>query len=334
MGVAAVAGGSAAAHSARKVAPPPVKLASTAMAPHRPTTVLIHGLDSSKETWSGVLADLATAGYPAVALDLRGHGESPLGDIDTFGPDTLAADVRHAIEEMGIQRAVVVGHSMGGRIAMRLAADELHAERPLLAACVIEDMDTRVRAAAPELTPELSTALGEWHEESGRRWPSWAAVREALLPWYGDAKRVEGWRGKRVRPLPGGSWWSDVNPAAMRLARSTVLDSEDAHKAWAALAEAAQSESARRFALHLWVADTLTTGRGTVCALEGEGSIAQMAERLPAASVRHFKGAGHSIHNTNREEFVEALREVVDKAALNTYPGPACYDASRDRYYY
>lgn len=60
----------------------------------------------------------------------------------------------------------------------------------------------------------------------------------------------------------------------------------------------------------------------------GEGSIAEMAARLPAAKVRHFSGAGHSIHNTNREEFVAALITVVDTAALETYP--ACYKAADD----
>ena len=77
---------------------PSVTLASSIKTPHFPTTVLLHGLDSSKETWSGVLADLAAQGYPAMALDLRGHGESPLGDPAAFGPETLARDVIAAIK--------------------------------------------------------------------------------------------------------------------------------------------------------------------------------------------------------------------------------------------
>jgi pimeloyl-ACP methyl ester carboxylesterase len=58
----------------------PVPLASTLVQPALPTTVLVHGLDSCKETWSKTLAALAAAGLPALAVDLRGHGESPLGD--------------------------------------------------------------------------------------------------------------------------------------------------------------------------------------------------------------------------------------------------------------
>lgn len=69
-------------------APPPprqpqsrrtVHLASSVWTPGIPTTVLIHGLDSSRETWRGTLGFCQANGLPAVALDLRGHGESPLG---------------------------------------------------------------------------------------------------------------------------------------------------------------------------------------------------------------------------------------------------------------
>ena len=107
-----------------------IPLATSLSSPARPTTVLVHGLDSSKETWSGVLADLATRGYPAIAVDLRGHGESPLGAPDEFGPRALSRDVLSAVAAAGVPRPyVLVGHSMGGRIAMRAAADDAEAVR-------------------------------------------------------------------------------------------------------------------------------------------------------------------------------------------------------------
>mmetsp|Transcript_66535 Transcript_66535/g.110633 ORF Transcript_66535/g.110633 Transcript_66535/m.110633 type:complete len:158 (-) Transcript_66535:857-1330(-) len=118
-----------------------VHLASSVASQHRPTAVLLHGLDSSKETWSGVLADLHQNGYPAIALDLRGHGESPLGCPTEFTPTALAQDVLAACEAHGIGRYVLVGHSMGGRVAMRTAALEMKSGRSQLAAVIIEDMD-------------------------------------------------------------------------------------------------------------------------------------------------------------------------------------------------
>uniref|UniRef100_A0A7S3T2T2 AB hydrolase-1 domain-containing protein n=1 Tax=Emiliania huxleyi TaxID=2903 RepID=A0A7S3T2T2_EMIHU len=177
-------------------------LASSMQSSQRATAVLVHGLDSSKETWSGVLADLAAAGYPAVAYDLRGHGESPLGDPDEFEPAALASDVLAAVRAAGIKRCVLVGHSMGGRVAMRAAAIEAESGgASVLRAVVVEDMDISPRTA-PELSAEKRREVAAWGDGGegapGRRFASWGACREALLPWYdadevrdGDAPWVE-----------------------------------------------------------------------------------------------------------------------------------------------
>ena len=62
----------------------------------KPTSVLVHGLDSSKETWTSTLAAMQSRCYPCLALDLRGHGESPLGAVDEFSSEALARDAARA----------------------------------------------------------------------------------------------------------------------------------------------------------------------------------------------------------------------------------------------
>jgi len=117
---------------------------------------------------SGVLAELASRGYPALALDLRGHGESPFGPPDDFGAETLARDVWDAVAAHGVRGPVVlVGHSMGGRVAMRAATlpeasrtERHHGAPPYLGAVVIEDMDLRVRQTAEELSLAPTDAAG------------------------------------------------------------------------------------------------------------------------------------------------------------------------------
>ena len=70
--------------------------------------VLVHGLDSAKDTWTAVVADMSNANYPTIALDLRGHGESPLGDINDFSVSNMAADVREAVNRHGTSSPVVL----------------------------------------------------------------------------------------------------------------------------------------------------------------------------------------------------------------------------------
>ena len=139
LGLAGATGFCAIRHTHASPSSSSVSLSSGVCRPHRPTVVLVHGLDSSKQTWTGVLSALAQENYPAVALDLRGHGESPLGDWKDFSPTQLAADVHRAVtEDLKIGgKIVLVGHAMGGRVAMRYAVDYPSS----LAAVIIEDMD-------------------------------------------------------------------------------------------------------------------------------------------------------------------------------------------------
>ncbi len=85
-----------------------------------PTLVLIHGWNCDRRYWAGPMALLAED-FRVIALDLGGHGESGLDRADwsmaAFGED-VASVVRH----LNLRRAVLIGHSMGGPVALEAAA--------------------------------------------------------------------------------------------------------------------------------------------------------------------------------------------------------------------
>jgi pimeloyl-ACP methyl ester carboxylesterase len=84
-----------------------------------PLLVLIHGITSSSATWERVLGRLARR-YTVLAPDLVGHGgsEAPRGD---YSLGAHASNVRDLMLALGHERASVVGHSLGGGIAMQFA---------------------------------------------------------------------------------------------------------------------------------------------------------------------------------------------------------------------
>jgi pimeloyl-ACP methyl ester carboxylesterase len=84
-----------------------------------PVLVLIHGITSSSRTWERVLPALAEH-HTVLAPDLLGHGESakPRGD---YSLGAYASGVRDLMIALGLTPATVVGHSLGGGIAMQLA---------------------------------------------------------------------------------------------------------------------------------------------------------------------------------------------------------------------
>ncbi len=82
-----------------------------------PVFLLVHGLASNARMWDGVGEVLAAKGFSSVAVDLRGHGLSDKPDIG-YDFDTVAEDLVELLRALGLERAVIVGQSWGGNVAV------------------------------------------------------------------------------------------------------------------------------------------------------------------------------------------------------------------------
>lgn len=85
-----------------------------------PVVILLHGFSDSWYSWSPLLP-LLPESWSVYALTQRGHGDSdrPAGD---YSPPTFARDVLAFMDAAGIERASIVGHSLGGIVAQHVAA--------------------------------------------------------------------------------------------------------------------------------------------------------------------------------------------------------------------
>jgi len=89
-----------------------------------PPLVILHGLLGSLDNWIPVAQKLASH-FQVFLLDLRNHGYSP--HSGEFGYDEMSEDVREFLSQQRIETAHVLGHSMGGKVAMRFA--QMHPSR-------------------------------------------------------------------------------------------------------------------------------------------------------------------------------------------------------------
>ena len=85
-----------------------------------PLVLCLHGFPELGRSWRHQLPALASAGYRAVAPDLRGYGETELRG--PFDLPTLVEDVAALVAVLGRERAVVMGHDWGGAVAWSVAA--------------------------------------------------------------------------------------------------------------------------------------------------------------------------------------------------------------------
>ena len=84
--------------------------------------LLLHGVTGAKEDFSDHLDPLAERGWRVIAPDLRGHGESgqPAGQ-EQYSFELMCTDVEAFLDTLGLDRIVLLGHSMGGVVAQRMA---------------------------------------------------------------------------------------------------------------------------------------------------------------------------------------------------------------------
>jgi pimeloyl-ACP methyl ester carboxylesterase len=161
-----------------------------------PPIALLHGLASNLRIWQQVAARLSPR-FRVVALDQRGHGGSDKPD-DGYDFDTVVADARGALGQLGVERPVLVGHSWGGNVALHYAAT----------------VDPPPRA--------LVLVDGGFIELSSRM--SWPEAEERLRPPNTDVP-VEQFR-ERVRQRLGPLWseaWEDATLGNFRVDAAGIL---------------------------------------------------------------------------------------------------------------
>ena len=85
------------------------------------TVLLLHGKNFSGAYWADTIAALSQRGYRVVAPDQIGFGKSSKPRAFQFTFQALATHTAALLDELGVERAAVVGHSMGGMVATRFA---------------------------------------------------------------------------------------------------------------------------------------------------------------------------------------------------------------------
>lgn len=136
--------------------------------------VLVHGFGGDKTNWL-FNQEALSLGRTAYAFDLAGHGESGLPGEDA-SPAALADDLAAALDALGIAGAHLVGHSLGGAVAIRLAQ-----ARP--------DLARSLALIAPAgLGAEVDPGYVEGFLAAGRRKP----MKEALERLFADPSVVTG----------------------------------------------------------------------------------------------------------------------------------------------
>ena len=89
----------------------------------RPSIVMLHGLFGSSVNWHSIARGLSDD-YHVIVPDLRNHGRSPHSDKMNY--PVMVDDLEYLLEEHGLDSVLLIGHSMGGKVAMLFALNHPH----------------------------------------------------------------------------------------------------------------------------------------------------------------------------------------------------------------
>jgi len=86
-----------------------------------PAVIIVHGLYGSSDNWLTVGRQLAEHGFEVFMLDQRNHGNSPHSPIHNY--EAMKQDLLQFIDSQQIKKAILIGHSMGGKTVISFALD-------------------------------------------------------------------------------------------------------------------------------------------------------------------------------------------------------------------
>jgi 3-oxoadipate enol-lactonase len=247
-----------------------------------PTTVLIHGSGEGAYVWNEVASAFADS-HTLTGLDRRGHGDSPWDSRSCYSIDDYVSDVRTLLREFGIHACKLVGHSLGGAVAARVAATEPARISHLMLVDYGPGTDPAVRAFVQE---EFRAQLRRYG--SAEEYVALLRERRPLVPDH----TLRYIAANALRPISSGGFELKCDPA---------LASIDAIAAEGGRLE----EDLARIGC-----DTLVV-RGRVSAVLSAANASAMLRVLKHGQLVSVSGAGHAVMTDNPTQFIAAMARFL-----------------------
>ena len=253
-----------------------------------PPVVLLHGGGQTRHAWGGTAAALADAGWRAIALDQRGHGDSSWAPAGDYRIDAFAADLRAVVEQLPRPPAVV-GASLGG-----LATLIVEGETPgTLAAVVLVYIAPRTQPAGVERIVGFMRARPDGFATLDE-----AADAVAAYNHHRPRPRDTAGLKKNLRQGPDGRWRWHWDPQLM-----------DGPKRIDASRDTVRLDACARA---LGCPTLLVRGRQSD--LLSEEDARHFLAIAPAAQFTDVSGAGHMVAGDRNDRFTRAVVDFLGGA--------------------
>ncbi len=241
--------------------------------------IIMHGYLGMSDNWKSFGTQLASLGYEVHLLDLRNHGRSFHDSVFTY--DAMVEDVHNYMTEQKLEHAIVLGHSMGGKVAMKFATTYPDKVLKLLVADI----------APKAYAPHHQDILAGLNAVDFSKKPSRNEVDEILSAYVKDVST----RMFLMKSL----YWIEPGQLAFRF--NLAVFNQDENVIGEGLSENAFYEGATLF----------LKGARSNYILDSD---AEMIKRIfPNSKIVSIADAGHWLHAENPEDFYQAVKIFLEQ---------------------
>ena len=239
--------------------------------------IILHGLFGLGDNWRTIARKLEDE-YLCVVPDLRNHGRSPHDDIMNW--NVMAADVRELIDDLDLDEVILLGHSMGGKVAMQFATT--YPER--VDKLIVVDMAPK---AYPPHHSHVITAIEALDPAAcATRDDAERILREHI---HNDEATVQFLMKNLSRRPESGFEWKANMPGIIMAYDALMQDIAF---------------------MHPYLGPTLFI-KGEFSDYVTEADMPAIRQLFPSATLVSITGAGHWVHADRPEEFVAAVKSFI-----------------------
>jgi pimeloyl-ACP methyl ester carboxylesterase len=263
------------------VNPEGIPLATRRWGLRRPSVLLLHGFAEGGFVWNSLVAELGES-PSMLAMDMRGHGDSGWGPRDRYSTDVHEEDACFIIETLTLTDLVIVGHSVGAEIAIRLAS---RYDRRTRALVIIDGGPGISRAVTDHVVRQFATQPRRYHSIA-----SYANLLATRMP-FASAEVLAEYAGQALRASPAGGFELKCDPALR-----DWIGLGDSNDLWPRL-ERAKSP--------------VLVVRGAASAAFSARSAQTLAEAFRRATLVTVPDAGHAVPMDNPHGLANVIRPFL-----------------------
>ena len=263
-----------------------------AVGPPAPTALLLHGGGQTRHAWSATAARLAAAGFTAIAIDLRGHGDSDWVEDGNYSFASFAADVGAVADAIAAEtgrRPVAIGASLGGLSSMVALGNRPGA----FAALVLVDITPKMNMDG---VADINRFMMSKAYEGFASLEEAADAVAAYLPHRPRPKSLEGLR-KNLRERADGRLYWHWDPRFFDGPQPVNAARESQYQEFRAAAEN--------------IREPMLLVRGRSSELVGEDEVRDFRAICPHAEYADIAGARHMVAGDKNDVFARTILEFM-----------------------